>query len=48
LKKILLYILTFLIIAGCSTFQRVDDLEERFTALEEAQVMEDAAGGVCR
>jgi hypothetical protein len=44
LKKIFFYILTLLIISGCSTFQRVDDLDERFTALEEAQVMEDAAG----
>jgi hypothetical protein len=43
LKKIFLYILVFLMM-GCSTFQRVDDLDERFTALEESALMEEAAG----
>ena len=44
IKKIGILLLFLMFFVGCSTFQRVDDLERRTTALEEEREMSIAAG----
>jgi len=44
IKKIGILILFLMMIVGCSTSQRIDDLEGRAAVLEEGRIMEMAAG----
>jgi uncharacterized lipoprotein YajG len=44
IKKIGILLISLMMIVGCATSQRIDDLEKRAAALEEGRVMEMAAG----